>query len=258
MFILNRGKADISLKGIILGMLWGGKTFGDGCLLGLTKHYHATLRAKTACHVLELKRTTLTALAQGGAERQWLMDWQRRAKASLDSDMKLMKRKLREHRRMIRIGLGFLEESSQVFLAGIIAAWHRIAASETVGRQAFGLHAGRGASAMKKGHHGPALSALTSNMPSQIDVEAKDYMQSAVPLRFSRGLQKVELELNAAGVTSTKAWRHWVQSGRLDKWKGTRAPAWLSAVREEIPKQLMTLKAEARGESRLPGLIGQD
>lgn len=81
-------------------------------------------------------------------------------------------------------------------------------------------------------------------------------MQTAAPIKFSRGLHKVELEVNAAGVTSTKAWRHWGQSGRLDVWKGMTTPIWLSAVREEIPKQLMALKAEARGDSsRLPSLM---
>jgi len=247
MFIMNRGKADIFLKGIVLGMLWAGKIFGDGQLLGVTKTYHASLRAKGACHVLELSRKSLTGLAHHGSERQCLTDWQRRAKASLDSDMKVMRRKLREHRRMLRIGLGFLEECSQVFLAGAFSAWHRCVIAEKVDR-----HVRIKSTVVKR------RPDATTAAPSQIDVEAKDYMQSAVPLRFSRGLQRVELELNAAGVTSTNAWRHWGQSGRLDKWKTTRAPTWLSAVREEIPQQLMTLKAEARGASRLPGLMGQN
>lgn len=243
MFIVNRGKANTTFKGIVLGMLWPGKTFGAAQLLGITRLYHCTPCAKNTCHILELSRKSLTAIVQGGAERQWLVGWQQRAKAALESDLKLIKRKTREHRRMLRIGLNLFGESNKEFLTTVFAAWRRV---------------------VKSGAEDPASPRSTSRSktpnifqlePRPLDITAKDYMQTAAPIKFNRGLQKVELEVNAAGVTSTNAWRHWTQSGRLDRWKGTNTPTWLSAVREEIPKQLMALKAEARGESsRLPGI----
>jgi hypothetical protein len=255
MFIVNRGKAHIVFRGIVLGMLWPGKNFGAAQLLGVARQYHATLRIqRQTCHILELSRACLAAMTQGGSERQWLVAWQQRAKASLDSDLKLMKRKVREHRRMLRLGMNLFGESNQVFLASIVAAWHRA------------VHVSTGPN--RRQSDAPVLErSITSGstrsafMPStprtvHIDIEAKDYMQTQAPIKFSRALQKVELEVNAAGVTSTNAWRHWTQSGRLDVWKGTNTPLWLMAVRDEIPKQLMGLKAAARGESaRLPGLM---
>jgi len=248
MFIVNRGKAEISFKGIVIGMLWPGKSFGGGQILGLAKQYHATLRAKTTCHLLELSRKSLGTIAQG-SEKQWLIAWQQRAKASLDSDMMILNKKVRENRRLLRVGMNFFGEA-KAFLAGVVAAWRRVVISS--GRKINPI-----AGTERTMNIESARGVLAQFGARSMDNEGKDFMQTAAPIKFSRALQKVELEVNAAGVTSTNAWRHWSQSGRMDVWKGTGTPAWLSAVREEIPKQLMSLKAEARGQSsRLPGLMG--
>merc|ERR1719198_213654 len=145
-------------------MLWPGKTFGAAQVLGITRQYHATLRTKKACHFLELSRKSLAHIAQGGAERQWLVGWQQRAKASLDSDLKLMKRKVREHRRMLRVGLNLFGESNKVFLAGVIAAWHRAAATGD-----SSANARRSRSSMLPG------GVLAREVTRPIDIEAKDY-----------------------------------------------------------------------------------
>jgi len=200
--------------------------------------------------MLELTRKSLVSLAHSGTEKQWLQDWHRRVKAGLEADTKIMKKKLREHRRMLRTGLGFMEENPTIFLKSIFGAWQRQVEYEKATGGQDHRRESTVAAPVKRPQSARARFPQDPSKESAADIEAKDYMMSSARLRFSRGLATVELDTNAAGVATTRAWRHWGQSGRLDRWKGTRAPAWLSAVREEIPKQLMSLKAAARGESK--------
>jgi len=254
MFIVNRGKAELSYNGIVIGMLWPGKAFGAAQLLGIAREYHATLRAKRTCHLLAMCRKSLSAITVGAQERQWMMSWQQQAKAAYESEVKVFKRKFREHRRMVRVGFNIFGETDKVFLLGILTAWARQVRSTKEGAEKSGEAVDPRRARFTAG--GKKLVLGEVGLPRAIEMEAKDYLHVAAPIKFSRGLQRVELEVNGAGVTSTDAWRHWGQSGRLDIWKGIQTPVWLAAVREEIPKQLMALKAEARGEaSRLPGLM---
>lgn len=269
MFIVNRGKAELSYNGIVIGMLWPGKAFGAVQLHGIAREYHATLRAKRTCHLLGLCRKSLHAITVGATERQWMMAWQHQSKAAYESEVKVFKRKVREHRRMVRVGFNIFGDP-KVFLLGILTAWARLVRSIKDGfgfadkpseavdprRARLTVYSKRLMSEASQPKSHETYLCRCGLIKCRCGMDTKDSPPVSAPIKFSRGLQRVELEVNGAGVTSTDAWRHWGQSGRLDVWKGLQTPVWLAAVREEIPKQLMALKAEARGEvSRLPGLM---
>jgi len=246
MFIVNRGKVEITYKGVTVSMLWAGKSFGAAQMLGLNREYHATLRSKGTCHLLALSRRALHTLAVGGTERPWMPTLRQRAQAILESELRLFERKWREHRHLLRSGAAtalagdnaefrIAREGQAALLHLVVVAWRRSV----------------------KGRKQLAPTRRPAPAPVGKPAELEAFLGGAPPIRFSRGLRRVELEAAGEGVVSAADWRRVARSGRLDAWKTVASPGWLTAVREEIPNQLIALKQEARGEAaRLPGLGG--
>lgn len=242
MFVVNCGKMEISYSGIVVGMLWPGKAFGAPQLLGITREYHATLRAKKTCHVLAFSRSALSAMVLGPAERQWKAAWEHRAQAAYESELQAFKRKCREQRCMARVGQQMGAAISiggvrNVLLCNIFAAWRK-----AVGRQK------RGSLPVPRRLMGsrlapPRPSALPGEVPPEV-------MQMAPPMMFSRRLRRVALESHSQSADSPDP-LHWARDGRMDCWKGASTPRWLTATREEIGKQIVAHKANARGEKPL-------
>eukprot|EP00927_Polykrikos_kofoidii_P061493 TRINITY_DN56329_c0_g1_i1.p1 TRINITY_DN56329_c0_g1~~TRINITY_DN56329_c0_g1_i1.p1 ORF type:complete len:1322 (-),score=199.05 TRINITY_DN56329_c0_g1_i1:47-4012(-) len=242
MFIVNCGKLELCHGGVIVGMLLSGKSFGNAQLFGIDKQYHASMRPKRTCHMLELTRKALNSMAMATTDRRWLTKWRERARAGYESEMKLFRRRLREHRQMARVSCCSPKTGSirTDLLRCIFAAW---LASARIPNK---IKDGR--SAIVKRSIVMAESNIGSR-PSYALVADRDAKQvhAGPPIRFSRGLRRVELEASSWGVMSTHCWGASSQTGRLDLWKGLPPPAWLVAVRHEIPRQLTALKTEARG-----------
>lgn len=283
MVIINRGKADVVFSGVVVGMLWAGKTFGSPQMLGVERNYHATLIPKHTCHLLLMSRKSLNSLTVGAVERRWLLSMRERAQATLDAEMRLFHKKLREQKHIACAGM-FLSaiagdaHNSSRFLGSIFYAW--MMHTFRLGKGALGTKL-RGKDRKSTAPISEPKGSESGMRPSHARQHSDDEDEEGSPTRqrnpetlirwmrsskrsvrpgdigeapamhFVRGLRKVQLEDSGEGIVSSAAWRAEAQSGRLDNWKSTDAPEWLLAVRQEIPAQFMAKKREARGEAVL-------
>mmetsp|Transcript_15168 Transcript_15168/g.53243 ORF Transcript_15168/g.53243 Transcript_15168/m.53243 type:complete len:1715 (-) Transcript_15168:61-5205(-) len=286
MVIINRGKADVVFSGVVVGMLWAGKTFGSPQMLGVERNNHATLIPKQTCHLLLMSRKSLNSLTVGAVERRWLLSMRERAQATLDAEMRLFHKKLREQKHIACAGM-FLSaiagdaHNSSRFLGSIFYAW--MMHTFRLGKGALGtklrakdrkstapISELKGSeSGMRPSHarqhsddedeEGSPTRQRNPEMPMRLMRSSKRSVRpgdigEAPAMHFGRGLRKVQLEDSGEGIVSSAAWRSEAQSGRLDIWKCTDPPEWLLAVRQEIPAQFMAMKREARGEA-VPALM---
>lgn len=279
--IVNRGKVEVVFNGIIVGLLGPGKSFGAAQLLGIARENHATLLTRATSHVLKLSRKSLVIITIQGQEKKWMRAWEAKAKVEYASDMQIFRRKLREQKQLARLGMTTKMTNANTeaedhfnhdcvakeLLRTGFASWREHWRVEQR-KKTYAFHAqlealGMEARNSKKlsaywytanaGQGGPQRSSTTFfNDESPGGINATN-----TPIMYSRGLRRVELDDRAdRGAMSTESWHHYAQSRRLDLWRGAPAPAWLVAVRSEIPKQLQALKAAERGEdTQLGGLV---
>jgi len=256
--IVNQGKIELTTDGIAVGMLWPGKCFGAAQMLGMVDTYHATLHVKKTSHILHIDRKSFNTLAYQDSKRSWMSSLRQRAQAAYDSEVKVAKGIQRETCQLMRSAMMLSPEADAMmpFMRCILAVWQKIAReakgvirkSTTRDLTTFALGMFSRPSTEKK-------PCTPRHPPSRAKTVAQQYRMAddshlvAPPIRFSRRLRSVELEPSAEGVASAQGWIYSEQSGRLDRWRGQPAPAWLAAVRRDIPNQLMALKASARGEA---------
>lgn len=258
MIIVNRGKAELIYQQVCVGMLWPGKSFGSPQMLGVARHYHASLVPKTPCHLLLLTRQALNSLAIGTAERRWTLSLRHRAQATYESELKNFQKKVREQKHMACCGMfqtalaGDAEDTNR-FLGSVFYAW----ATALPSRNTFARKSLR--PSIKP--QASAVSARMSMLTMKSRVSAAGRARRGVgcladrlgtpseppAIYFMRGLRRVQLEDTGEGIVSPDAWRLSAQHGRLDAWRCVAAPDWLAAVRDEIPNQFMRMKQEARG-----------
>eukprot|EP00929_Paragymnodinium_shiwhaense_P115109 TRINITY_DN8372_c0_g1_i1.p1 TRINITY_DN8372_c0_g1~~TRINITY_DN8372_c0_g1_i1.p1 ORF type:complete len:1858 (-),score=413.42 TRINITY_DN8372_c0_g1_i1:76-5649(-) len=241
MFIVNCGKLDVIHGGIVVTTLLNGKAFGSPQLLGVEREYHATLRTKRTCQLLQLSRKTLQNIAQVRSERQWLANWRESSKVLLESELKLFRKRMREWKQMMQSNFGAKFAQSYTtgprmeFLRQILHSWLEVAKLRALQE------------AEKEARRNSSLPTSPRKRIEQAQAMEEVLSTGTAPLRFCRGLKMVDLQDTCEGLVSDDAYQHWAQSGRLDLWKGLPTPTWLAMVRQEIPKHFMERKAEARG-----------
>merc|ERR1719401_2117818 len=160
------------------------------------------------------------------------------AQAVYESECILFRRKLREHNCFRRASMDCMDSGQEAdhersaFLKSILHSWRWVVHTRPRRRE------------VQQRVYRPVVPKAPER-----EGQSDDFLNASAPIRFSRGLRRVELETASESDVSSTTWRRGAQHGRLDIWKTTESPRWLTAVREEIPNQLMVLKAEARGDA---------
>ncbi|CAJ1363908.1 unnamed protein product [Effrenium voratum] len=135
MVVINVGKADIIFRGLLVSMLWSGKSFGGAQMMGAQRQYHATLRTKGMCHVLLLSHERFCTLTPPGPKRPWVAALRLRAKSAHQQELKLFRQKYMQHRMLDQTGVTTAAVTSAMYgmlvLQQALKAWHRIVSGET-------------------------------------------------------------------------------------------------------------------------------
>jgi len=256
MVIMNSGKAELAYQGLQVSMLWPGKAFGASQMLGLHHEYHATMRTTSTCHILLLFWKAFSSLVTSSADRAWLQTLKVRAEAIYDTEKETFIRRAREQRLLNKMGIASSLRSAlcvecTVSRADIFKAWQEMAWRSRTSLDAAKLQ--------EKPDRDSGM-VETSNIfekgekKQAVNTEEFSVWMPAPPsqkaphrIEFSRRLQRKELIFKDETRASLSKWKAEARFGRRDAWTGLMAPAWLRAVREEIPKQYMELKAQAKG-----------
>jgi len=260
MFIVNSGTLEITCSGITVGLLWPGKSFGIAQLLGLAPTYHASLYVKAPCHLLEFTQNTLKAIEEYWDQRdsskvtarrstkftipdsrthvqsgaRWLKATRRRARATLDSELQTFRQRFAEHR--------------QLYRAGNLAMWNMALQTLTITHSVPPRPQDLLRSLFVAWQVCVSELRTPAKRPTNQDTVHADYLQAGPPIQYCRGLLKVNLEGSGEGGTPENNWGPSSQTGRLDMaLRSMPVPAWLAAVRDEIPKQLTELRSQAQG-----------
>mmetsp|Transcript_70855 Transcript_70855/g.125132 ORF Transcript_70855/g.125132 Transcript_70855/m.125132 type:complete len:1335 (+) Transcript_70855:87-4091(+) len=255
MVLVNSGKAELVYQGLQVSMLWPGKVFGASQMLGLHREYHATMRTLSTCHLLLMFWKNFSTLVGTAADRTWLEALKQRAEAVHEMETKGFVRKIREQKLMHKMGMPSASKSAlggeSTNLVDFLQAWRAIVQDH--GKTAHEPKLPEkekekpDSSSKVMAQHSLGNQQSTKTDEFSIFMPAPPSQKAPRRLEFSRRLQRRELILKDETRASLSKWKVEARSGRRDAWTGIMAPAWLRAVREEIPKQYMELKAQAKG-----------
>ncbi|CAE7252369.1 cAMP-dependent protein kinase regulatory subunit [Symbiodinium microadriaticum] len=237
MMVLNCGKVEVLYKDVSMGKLLAGKAFGVSQMMGLHTRYHATLKAKSTCHILLIFWHMLSGLISTAADLTWVQAMRRQAQEIYDSESAGFARKLQQKSNMARSRHLLMDNVNIVTglwsLRDILQEWYQVARSGILsGRDDSMTQAAspmqRQTTAMSTGGGGRLPTVEASAFPN------KHRGMAARPVRFNQNLRWADLPRS----NCKKEFLKWeLQSGRLDIWKGFTGSAWLHTVRDEVAQE---------------------